>query len=88
MALVLTGSLPSAAEAGSLEPAELGTLVVQTGWGGGPVLGLLSPADLGHPAETCCGKEASVRPCQGPGLISGALTLLVHSLTQNHAYLC
>lgn len=88
------GSLPR--EASGPEPARLKTLVAWTGPGGSCAVGLLSPGDLGHPAGTCCGKKASTRPCQGPGLIYGVLTLSVqergqvhqHGLTQSYLCLC
>lgn len=70
--------------------------MVWTGPGGSRAVGLVSPGDLGHPAGTCCGKKASTRPCQGPGLIYRVLTLPVqergqvhqHGLTQSHLCLC
>lgn len=92
MAQVFIRSLPNAGAMGGPGPAGLGTLVVWTGWGSGHALGLLSPGDLGHLAETLHGKEASARCSQGPDLISRPLTLPVqeskqihrHALTQSH----
>lgn len=69
-------SLPSAGEVGGPEVG------AQTGWGGGCALVLLSPEDLGHPAGTPCGKEASAKPCQGPGFISRALARPVQETRQ------
>lgn len=85
--VALAASHQHAPRSAKLSEGRRGAQTSRASWAGNPgvwtdeedsqALGLLSPGDPGHPAGNHCGKEASARPCHGPGLISRALTLPV-----------